>query len=102
MDEAADEQGIAHMIEHIVLLGSKQEPTGVVCNAYTGFHHTVYHAHAPFTKSVTRQLLPKVIVHEACLCMSIGLLLFVPGCVQGPTRMRLWNNQKDCCGFLVL
>ena len=60
VDEEGTEQGIAHMIEHVVLLGSKEQPTGVVCNAYTGFHHTVYPAHAPLTKGTTRRLLPEV------------------------------------------
>lgn len=51
IDEADDEQGIAHMIEHVAFLGSKKREkllgTGARSNAYTDFHHTVFHIHSP-------------------------------------------------------
>lgn len=51
IDEEQDEQGIAHMIEHVAFLGSKKREkllgTGARSNAYTDFHHTVFHIHSP-------------------------------------------------------
>ncbi|XP_078430545.1 insulinase (Peptidase family M16) family protein isoform X2 [Wolffia australiana] len=51
VDEEDDEQGIAHMIEHVAFLGSKKREkllsTGARSNAYTDFHHTVFHIHSP-------------------------------------------------------
>ena len=51
VDEEDDEQGIAHMIEHVAFLGSKKREkllgTGARSNAYTDFHHTVFHVHSP-------------------------------------------------------
>ncbi|KAJ4963796.1 hypothetical protein NE237_023735 [Protea cynaroides] len=53
IDEEDDEQGIAHMIEHVAFLGSKKREkllgTGARSNAYTDFHHTVFHIHSPTT-----------------------------------------------------
>ncbi|XP_050226075.1 stromal processing peptidase, chloroplastic isoform X2 [Mercurialis annua] len=53
IDEEEDEQGIAHMIEHVAFLGSKKREkllgTGARSNAYTDFHHTVFHIHSPTT-----------------------------------------------------
>ena len=44
VDEQADEQGIAHLVEHVTFLGSKKREgllgTGARSNAYTDFHHT--------------------------------------------------------------
>ncbi|KAM6562151.1 hypothetical protein CsatB_022149 [Cannabis sativa] len=46
IDEEDDEQGIAHMIEHVAFLGSQKREkllgTGAQSNAYTDFHHTDY------------------------------------------------------------
>lgn len=51
VDEGENEQGIAHMIEHVTFLGSKKREQllahGARSNAYTDFHHTVFHVHAP-------------------------------------------------------
>jgi hypothetical protein len=51
VDEEANEQGIAHLVEHVTFLGSKKREallgTGARSNAYTDFHHTVFHVHAP-------------------------------------------------------
>lgn len=56
VDEEDDEQGIAHMIEHVAFLGSKKREkllgTGARSNAYTDFHHTVFHIHAPTSTKV--------------------------------------------------
>ena len=63
IDEEEDEQGIAHMIEHVAFLGSKKREkllgTGARSNAYTDFHHTVFHIHSPATNKVHHPLLPK-------------------------------------------
>uniref|UniRef100_A0A7N0TGG2 Chloroplast processing enzyme n=1 Tax=Kalanchoe fedtschenkoi TaxID=63787 RepID=A0A7N0TGG2_KALFE len=66
IDEEDDEQGIAHMIEHVAFLGSKKREkllaTGARSNAYTDFHHTVFHIHSPTTtKDSSEDLLPLVL-----------------------------------------
>ncbi|OVA08777.1 Peptidase M16 [Macleaya cordata] len=66
IDEEDDEQGIAHMIEHVAFLGSKKREkllgTGARSNAYTDFHHTVFHIHSPTsTKDPDGDLLPFVL-----------------------------------------
>lgn len=57
IDEEDDEQGIAHMIEHVAFLGSKKREkllgTGARSNAYTDFHHTVFHIHSPTCTKVS-------------------------------------------------
>ena len=51
IDEDTDEQGLAHLVEHVTFLGSKKREgllgTGSRSNAYTDFHHTVFHIHSP-------------------------------------------------------
>ncbi|KAG0577820.1 hypothetical protein KC19_5G184500 [Ceratodon purpureus] len=71
VDEADNEQGIAHMIEHVAFLGSKKREkllgTGARSNAYTDFHHTVFHVHSPVTAQGSQEpLLPLVLeaLHE--------------------------------------
>ncbi|XP_071701017.1 stromal processing peptidase, chloroplastic-like [Rutidosis leptorrhynchoides] len=66
IDEEDDEQGIAHMIEHVAFLGSKKREkllrTGARSNAYTDFHHTVFHIHSPTSMQDTDEdLLPSVL-----------------------------------------
>ncbi|KAM1332240.1 hypothetical protein ACFX2F_008433 [Malus domestica] len=66
IDEQDDEQGIAHMIEHVAFLGSKKREkllgTGARSNAYTDFHHTVFHIHSPISsKDSDGDLLPYVL-----------------------------------------
>ncbi|KAG8094857.1 hypothetical protein GUJ93_ZPchr0012g20478 [Zizania palustris] len=66
IDEEEDEQGIAHMIEHVAFLGSKKREkllgTGARSNAYTDFHHTVFHIHSQTkTKEYGEDLLPSVL-----------------------------------------
>ncbi|KAL8474428.1 hypothetical protein ACS0TY_031045 [Phlomoides rotata] len=66
IDEEDDEQGIAHMIEHVAFLGSKKREkllgTGARSNAYTDFHHTVFHIHSPTsTQESEGDLLPVVL-----------------------------------------
>ena len=66
VDERPEEQGIAHMVEHITFLGSKKREsllgTGARSNAYTDFHHTVFHVHAPLINTTTQvPMLPQVL-----------------------------------------
>nr|Q40983.2 RecName: Full=Stromal processing peptidase, chloroplastic; AltName: Full=Chloroplast processing enzyme; Flags: Precursor [Pisum sativum] len=65
IDEEDDEQGIAHMIEHVAFLGSKKREkllgTGARSNAYTDFHHTVFHIHSPTSTKDSDDLLPSVL-----------------------------------------
>ncbi|KAL6996046.1 hypothetical protein U1Q18_006181 [Sarracenia purpurea var. burkii] len=66
IDEEDDEQGIAHMIEHVAFLGSKKREkllgTGARSNAYTDFHHTVFHIHSSIrTKDSDDDLLPSAL-----------------------------------------
>jgi predicted Zn-dependent peptidase len=62
IDEEEDEQGIAHMIEHVAFLGSKKREkllgTGARSNAYTDFHHTVFHIHSPTSTKVFLDFIP--------------------------------------------
>jgi hypothetical protein len=58
-------QGVAHLVEHVTFLGSKRREsllgTGARANAYTDFHHTVFHVHAPLTNCITgTPMLPQV------------------------------------------
>lgn len=58
-------QGVAHLVEHVTFLGSTKREnllgTGARANAYTDFHHTVFHVHAPLTNGITLQpMLPQV------------------------------------------
>ena len=58
-------QGVAHFVEHVTFLGSKKRETllgtGARANAYTDFHHTVFHVHAPVTNNLTGgKMLPQV------------------------------------------
>lgn len=58
-------QGVAHLVEHVTFLGSKKREgllgTGARSNAYTDFHHTVFHVHSPERNGNTGQLmLPQV------------------------------------------
>jgi predicted Zn-dependent peptidase len=66
VDEGVEEQGIAHLVEHVTFLGSKKREnllgTGARANAYTDFHHTVFHVHAPVSNNGTGQkMLPQVL-----------------------------------------
>lgn len=66
VDENKDEQGIAHLVEHVTFLGSKKREgllgTGARSNAYTDFHHTVFHVHAPHANANNgRPMLPAVL-----------------------------------------
>ena len=65
VDEGEAEQGIAHLVEHVTFLGSKKREgllgTGARSNAYTDFHHTVFHVHAPHSNANTGEaMLPAV------------------------------------------
>lgn len=65
VDEAHNEQGVAHLVEHVTFLGSRKREgllgTGARSNAYTDFHHTVFHVHAPHANANTGEaMLPAV------------------------------------------
>ncbi len=52
-------------MEHVTFLGSKKRESllgsGARANAYTDFHHTVFHVHAPVTNNMTGgKMLPQV------------------------------------------
>jgi len=52
-------------VEHVTFLGSKRREsllgTGARANAYTDFHHTVFHVHAPVRNAITQtDMLPQV------------------------------------------
>lgn len=61
-EEADDEQGLAHLVEHVTFMGSRKRErlfsTGSKSNAYTDFHHTVYHFQCPNRDQSGRPLLP--------------------------------------------
>ncbi|KAG7669392.1 hypothetical protein Ndes2526B_g05713 [Nannochloris sp. 'desiccata'] len=66
VDENEVEQGIAHLVEHVTFLGSKKREgllgTGARSNAYTDFHHTVFHVHAPHSNANSGEpMLPAVL-----------------------------------------
>jgi len=50
-DELEQQQGIAHLTEHVAYMGSRKRErlfgTGSQTNAYTDFHHTVFYAACP-------------------------------------------------------
>lgn len=50
-DELEQQQGIAHLTEHVAYMGSRKRErlygTGSQTNAYTDFHHTVFYAVCP-------------------------------------------------------
>jgi hypothetical protein len=53
------------LVEHVTFLGSKRREsllgTGARANAYTDFHHTVFHVHAPVRNAITQtDMLPQV------------------------------------------
>jgi len=66
VDENERQQGLAHLVEHVTFLGSRKREsllgTGTRSNAYTDFHHTVFHVHAPNTNSTNgKAMLPQVL-----------------------------------------
>ncbi len=66
------------MVEHITFLGSKKREsllgTGARSNAYTDFHHTVFHVHAPLINGTTDTLmLPQVCPHCSNAMHACGI-----------------------------
>ena len=66
VDENERQQGLAHLVEHVTFLGSRKREqllgTGTRSNAYTDFHHTVFHIHAPNLNSTNgKPMLPQVL-----------------------------------------
>lgn len=79
VDEKEDEQGIAHIVEHVTFLGSTRRDqllgTGARSNAYTDFHHTVFHVHSPLFNNNVRNsgpMLPQV----GCPLLSPSFAMF--------------------------
>lgn len=72
VDENEDEQGIAHIVEHVTFLGSSKRDqllgTGARSNAYTDFHHTVFHVHSPLVNTNVRNSGP--MLPQVCLLTS--------------------------------
>lgn len=65
VNENENQQGLAHVVEHVTFLGSKKRErllgTGARSNAYTDFHHTVFHIHSPLHNAGTKEsLMPQV------------------------------------------
>eukprot|EP00850_Spirogloea_muscicola_P024613 SM001150S24024 [mRNA] locus=s1150:35:2196:+ [translate_table: standard] len=91
VDEEEGEQGVAHMIEHVTFLGSKKREkllgTGARSNAYTDFHHTVFHVHAPGSDE---PLLPLVLdaLHEIAFMPK-----FLPSRIEKERRAVLSELQ---------
>ena len=71
MDEEANQQGIAHIVEHVTFLGSGKRDhllgTGARSNAYTDFHHTVFHVHSPLTNLATHD--PKPMLDQVSMLL---------------------------------
>ncbi|WVZ11610.1 hypothetical protein V8G54_016140 [Vigna mungo] len=101
IDEEEDEQGIAHMIEHVAFLGSKKREkllgTGARSNAYTDFHHTVFHIHAP-TSTKFIHLYPAIILNLSMSCFlgSFPLVLNVTR-----TGHRKHDSDGDLLPFVL-
>eukprot|EP00882_Tetradesmus_deserticola_P017367 GHRQ01018602.1.p1 GENE.GHRQ01018602.1~~GHRQ01018602.1.p1 ORF type:complete len:271 (+),score=82.06 GHRQ01018602.1:627-1439(+) len=88
VDEREHEQGVAHLVEHVTFLGSKRREsllgTGARANAYTDFHHTVFHVHAPLTNCITgTPMLPQV-----GASVFARVVLAAAGVVQGCRARR--------------
>ncbi|KIY95413.1 hypothetical protein MNEG_12550 [Monoraphidium neglectum] len=92
VDERADEQGVAHLVEHVTFLGSKKREsllgTGARANAYTDFHHTVFHVHAPLVNGVTdAPMLPQARLGAAwAVLQALAEIAFAPQFL--PTRVE--------------
>lgn len=95
VEESEDEQGLAHVVEHVTFLGSKKREgllgTGARSNAYTDFHHTVFHVHAPLHNVSTGQpMLPEVraALHKRQLWMSCNKRPCLYTSVRRPAARR--------------
>ncbi|CAI5976993.1 unnamed protein product [Closterium sp. NIES-65] len=95
VDEREDEQGLAHLIEHVTFLGSRKREkllgTGARSNAYTDFHHTVFHVHAPVTMQGSQEpMLPMVLaaLHEIAFAPK-----FLPSRIDKERRAVLSEMQ---------
>ena len=69
---------MAHLVEHVTFLGSSKREnllgTGARSNAYTDFHHTVFHVHSPLVNessySTRSPMLPQVSQPEGLWCKN--------------------------------
>lgn len=94
VDEKEEEQGVAHLVEHVTFLGSRKREgllgTGCRSNAYTDFHHTVFHVHAPLETFMGAPLLPQVL--EALREIAFEPE-FLPGRIEKERRAVLAEAQ---------
>ena len=107
MEEAEDEQGLAHVVEHVTFLGSKKREgllgTGARSNAYTDFHHTVFHVHAPLHNVSTGQPMVPEVGGVCAACASVGIPLCrswlseAPISPAGPTFQGLMLLSRPHC-----
>lgn len=79
-------------MEHVTFLGSKRREdllgTGARANAYTDFHHTVFHVHAPAVNGITGQpMLPQV-----------GRVGHPGSCAEGPYTGWCWGMEGWASG----
>lgn len=92
MDERADQQGLAHLVEHVTFLGSFRREqllgTGARSNAYTDFHHTVFHVHAPLANTASPQATPML---PQARPAAKAPVISVAGNMQGTMHWHLYN-----------
>jgi hypothetical protein len=67
-------------VEHVTFLGSKKREsllgTGARANAYTDFHHTVFHVHAPLVNGITgAPMLPQARAVDCQRARRVGMWL---------------------------
>ena len=104
VDEQADEQGIAHLVEHVTFLGSRKREgllgTGARSNAYTDFHHTVFHVHSPLVNTSSGDptpMLPQVASPSSCSTGASVLSasnVVARGCQQVQQLRWLWVRAR--------
>ncbi len=97
MDERENQQGIAHLVEHVTFLGSQKREgllgTGARSNAYTDFHHTVFHVHAPLRNANTQEpMLPQVSAAGMLMSVSTITQSTAPNAGHAP-------GEELCCGL---
>lgn len=102
MEEAEDEQGLAHVVEHVTFLGSKKREgllgTGARSNAYTDFHHTVFHVHAPLHNVSTGQPMVPEVGGLSAASASVSIHCAAAGCLmQRPYRLPADVSKGSCC-----
>eukprot|EP01031_Cornospumella_fuschlensis_P026193 gene26193-31630_t len=83
--ELENQQGMAHLLEHVAYMGSAKRQlisgTGSRTNAYTDFHHTVFFASCP-------TYTPEQFFKKPMLPMAFDALLDVMTCVVNEERLE--------------